>query len=100
MIPSGRYSDSPAMRIAVSRFWRISSRMERCGRIPTPAFCDKLQVRYNLESYFVPEGEGRKLEDARNAGKVTVVAAVTPSGRAAVKRLLLDGKPVYDEPWF
>ena len=22
------------------------------------AFCDKLQVRYNLESYFVPEGEG------------------------------------------
>jgi hypothetical protein len=31
---------------------------------------------------------------------VTVVAAVTPSGRAAIKRLLLDGQPVYDEPWF
>lgn len=71
-----------------------------CGDSATPAFCDKLQVRYNLESYFVPEGEGRKLEDARNAGKVTVVAAVTPSGRAAIKRLLLDGQPVYDEPWF
>jgi len=28
------------------------------------------------------------------------VAAVTPSGRAAIKRLLLDGKPVYDEPLF
>ena len=64
------------------------------------AFCDKLQIRYNLESYFVPEGEGRKLEHARNQRKLTVVAAVLPSGRAAIKRLLLDGEPVYEEPWF
>lgn len=71
-----------------------------CGDTRMPVFCDDLQIRYNLESYFVPQGEGKKLEDARNAGKVTVVAAVTPSGRAAIKRLLLDGQPVYDEPWF
>lgn len=71
-----------------------------CGDSTARVFCKELQVRYNLESYFVPEGEGKKLEDARNAGKVTVVAAVTPSGRAAIKRLLLDGQPVYDEPWF
>jgi len=64
------------------------------------AFCDKLQIRYNLESYFVPEGEGRKLEQVRNQRKLMVVAAVRPSGRAAIKRLLVDGKPVYDEPWF
>jgi uncharacterized membrane-anchored protein len=64
------------------------------------AFCDKLQIRYNLESYFVPEGEGRKLEQARNERKLTVVAAVLPSGRAAIKRLLVDGAPVYEEPWF
>ncbi|MEP6836867.1 MAG: GDYXXLXY domain-containing protein [Bradyrhizobium sp.] len=64
------------------------------------AFCDKLQVRYNLESYFVPEGEGKKLEQARNQRKLTVVAAVLPSGRAAIKRLLIDGQPIYDEPWF
>lgn len=64
------------------------------------AFCDKLQVRYNLESYFIPEGEGRKLEQVRNQRKLLVVAAVTPSGRAAIKRLLVDGEPVYDEPWF
>jgi uncharacterized membrane-anchored protein len=63
-------------------------------------FCDKLTVRYNLESYFVPEGEGRKLEDLRNQRKLSVVAAVLPSGRAAIKRLLVDGKPVYEEPWF
>ncbi|KRR08918.1 hypothetical protein CQ12_08080 [Bradyrhizobium jicamae] len=63
-------------------------------------FCEKLTIRYNLESYFVPEGEGRKLEDLRNQNKLLVVAAVLPSGRAAIKRLLLDGKPVYEEPWF
>jgi uncharacterized membrane-anchored protein len=63
-------------------------------------FCDKLQIRYNLESYFVPQGEGKKLEQARNQRKLTVVAAVLPSGRAAIKRLLVDGEPVYDEPWF
>jgi uncharacterized membrane-anchored protein len=62
-------------------------------------FCDKLQVRYNLESYFVPQGEGRKLEQTRNQGKLTVVAAVLPSGRAAIKRLLVDGEPIYQEPW-
>jgi uncharacterized membrane-anchored protein len=69
-----------------------------CG--PNYAFCEKLQIRYNLESYFVPEGEGKKLEQARNDRKLRVVAAVLPSGRAAIKRLLLDGEAVYDEPWF
>jgi len=63
-------------------------------------FCDKLTIRYGLESYFVPEGEGRKLEQARNQQKLRVVAAVLPSGRAAIKRLLLDGEPVYEEPWY
>ncbi len=63
-------------------------------------FCDSLLIRYDLESYFVPEGEGRKLEQARNQRKVIVVAAVAPSGRAAIKRLLVDGEPFYDEPWF
>lgn len=62
--------------------------------------CENLTVRYGLEKFFVPEGEGRELEHARNQGKLTIVAAVTPSGRAAIKRLLLDGKPVYDEPLF
>jgi uncharacterized membrane-anchored protein len=59
-----------------------------------------LLVRYGIERYFVPEGEGRKLEDARNQRKLTIVAAVAPTGRAAIKRLLIDGEPVYDEPWF
>ncbi|WP_234684361.1 GDYXXLXY domain-containing protein [Bradyrhizobium monzae] len=70
-----------------------------CGST-SRTFCDKLTVRYGLESYFVPEGEGKTLEQARNQQKLRVVAAVLPSGRAAIKRLLLDGEPVYEEPWY
>jgi uncharacterized membrane-anchored protein len=63
-------------------------------------FCERLRLRYGIERYFVPQGEGLELERARNQNKIAVVAAVTPSGRAAIKRLLLDGKPVYEEPYF
>jgi uncharacterized membrane-anchored protein len=64
------------------------------------SFCSSVQLGYGIENFFVPQGEGRELEKARNQRKITVVAAVTQGGRAAIKRLLLDGKPVYDEPLF
>jgi uncharacterized membrane-anchored protein len=70
-----------------------------CGK-DVSAPCQMAEVTYGLERYFVPEGEGRVIESARNQGKVSIVAAVTSEGRAAVKRLLIDGKPVYDEPMF
>jgi uncharacterized membrane-anchored protein len=70
-----------------------------CGGA-SEAFCERLLINYGIERYFVPEGEGREIEKARNEGKVAVVAAVTRAGRAAIKRLVIDGKPVYDEPLF
>jgi len=73
------------------------------GRVTNSRWCDRcdnFDVRYGLEKFFVPEGKGRELERARNRGKLSIVAAVTPSGRSAIKRLLLDGKAVYDEPLF
>ena len=54
-------------------------------------------VKYGLESYFVPQGEGKKIETTEKA-RLEVVAAIAPSGQAAIKRLLIDGKPVYNEP--
>jgi uncharacterized membrane-anchored protein len=54
-------------------------------------------VKYGLESYFVPQGEGKKIETTAKA-RLEIVAAVAPSGQAAIKRLLIDGQPVYDEP--
>jgi uncharacterized membrane-anchored protein len=56
-----------------------------------------VHVKYGLESYFVPQGEGKKIETTEKA-RLEIVAAVAPSGQAAIKRLLIDGKPVYDEP--
>lgn len=56
-----------------------------------------VDVRYGLESYFVPQGEGKKIELMARA-RLEVVAAVAPSGQAAIKRLLIDGVAVYDEP--
>lgn len=56
-----------------------------------------VRVDYGIESFFVPQGEGLAIEQTER-GRIEVVAAVAPSGQAAIKRLLIDGKPLYDEP--
>jgi uncharacterized membrane-anchored protein len=57
----------------------------------------RLRIAYGLESYFVPQGEGRAIETTPRA-RIEVVAAVSSGGDAAIKRLLIDGKLVYAEP--
>lgn len=57
----------------------------------------RLRIAYGLESYFVPQGQGRAIETTSRA-RIEVVAAVSASGEAAIKRLLIDGKLVYAEP--
>jgi uncharacterized membrane-anchored protein len=56
-----------------------------------------LRVVYGIESYFVPQGSGRAIERTERA-RIEVVAAVSASGEAAIKRLLIDGKVVHAEP--
>ncbi len=61
--------------------------------------CLNARISYGIESYFVPEGEGRALEDMRDERSVTVIASVSKNGTAAIKGLILDGgDPVYLEP--
>ena len=67
--------------------------------LPCPD-CGSAFVDYGIESYFVPEGEGRVLEDERNAGNLTIDVALADDGTAAIKQLRLDGEPVYEEPLF
>ncbi|WP_293332574.1 GDYXXLXY domain-containing protein [Parvibaculum sp.] len=67
--------------------------------IPCPN-CGSAFVTYGIESYFVPEGEGRVLEDQRNAGDLTIDVALGDNGTAAIKQLRLNGEPVYEEPLF
>ena len=67
---------------------------EGCGA----EICVTLRVDYGINQYFVPEGKGREIERITGYGRVNIVAAVAPSGEMAIKRLLVDGSPVYDEP--
>ena len=73
-----------------------------CGwnRVTKSTDCSILQVTFGIERYYVPEGEGKKLEQPWRAQRMSVVAAVAPDGRASIKRLLVDRKPVHDEPLF
>lgn len=59
--------------------------------------CREVRVNYNLEQFFIPEGKGRELETLRNDQRVSVDVAVADSGRAALKRLLVDGEVRYEE---
>lgn len=55
---------------------------------------------FGIESYFVPEGQGRPIEQAIGAGRIEIVLAVTPDGEAAIKALRLDGVELYREGLF
>ena len=62
--------------------------------------CAIYNVDYNLEKFFVPEGEGLELEKLRNDQRVEVDVAVAEDGPAALKRLLVDGAVRYEEKLF
>ena len=57
-------------------------------------------VNYGIERYYVPEGEGRALEEERNKRALSVDVALATSGEAAIKGIRIDGEPVYVEPVF
>jgi uncharacterized membrane-anchored protein len=59
-----------------------------------------VRVRYGIESYFVPEGQGRKLEALAREKKLATLIAVDDKGNAAIKGILVDGVLQYEEPLF
>lgn len=61
---------------------------------------DMLFVQYGIERYYVPEGEGRVLEDGRNQDELQVEVRVAGEGAAQIARLFLRGEPVYEEPLY
>jgi uncharacterized membrane-anchored protein len=67
------------------------------SRLPFPA---STWVRYGIESYFVPEGQGRRLEDLARDKKMAARVAVDSGGNAAIKGLIIDGVLQYEEPLF
>ena len=57
-------------------------------------------VRYGIESYFVPEGQGKRLEALAREKRMAALIAVDARGNAAIKGLIIDGKLQYEEPLF
>jgi uncharacterized membrane-anchored protein len=56
------------------------------------------RIRYGIESYFVPEGEGREIEKMVREKKVRAVLAIGADGTAALKALEVDGKRIHEQP--
>jgi uncharacterized membrane-anchored protein len=57
-------------------------------------------VRYGIENYFVPEGEGRALERPEEDEEVSILVAVDRYGNAGIKAVLVNGEVHYEERLF
>ncbi len=51
-----------------------------------------LSVEYGIESYFVPEGEGKVIE--KELGEIYTKVAIDNFGNAVIKSLVLDGEEI------
>ena len=61
---------------------------------------DGVNVRYGIENYFVPEGEGMALERPAEGEEVTILVAVDGKGDSAIKAVLVNGEVRYEEKLF
>lgn len=97
-VSRARPSGSGQAAVIAGRVTSISAcALDDAGELDCSGERRRLRIAYGIESYFVPQGEGRAIETTDKA-RIEVVAAVSASGEAAIKRLLIDGKPVYAEP--
>lgn len=62
--------------------------------------CQLVQVKYGVENYYVPEGEGRELERPKAGETVTIRLVVDHYGNAAIKAVLVNGVARYVEKVF
>ena len=56
---------------------------------------DGVRVRYGIENYFVPEGEGMALERPAEGEEITILVAVDEDGDSAIKAVLVSGEMRY-----
>jgi uncharacterized membrane-anchored protein len=59
-----------------------------------------INVRYGIEDYFVPEGEGMALQRPAAGEEVNILVAVDEKGDSAIKAVLVNGKVRYEEKLF
>ncbi len=51
-----------------------------------------LEVEYGIESFFVEEGKGKRIESSRDTKKVVLEIALRKDGRGTIAALLMEGK--------
>lgn len=90
--PSGHVVIKGEVTVANELFWNPETRQSEKVK--------HISVRYGIESYFVPEGEGRVLERPKEGEKVSMRVAVDRYGNAGIKSLLVNGKERYTESLF
>jgi len=74
-------------RVRTTRWNRETREQEKINNI---------SIRYGIEHYFVPEGEGRPLE-RRSIGTVDIKVAVDKFGNAGIKAILVNDEERYVE---
>ncbi|WP_025091426.1 GDYXXLXY domain-containing protein [Brucella intermedia] len=59
-----------------------------------------VRLNFGIERYYVPEGQGRAIEDSQRERRITAVIAVDPKGAPVIKALQDDGRQLYQEPLY
>jgi uncharacterized membrane-anchored protein len=57
----------------------------------------ELNIAYGIESFFVPQGMGREIENERQRGDLTADIAIDAKGRAAIKAMRRKGQVFHVE---
>lgn len=57
-------------------------------------------VTYGLERFYLPEGEGRAIEQGMRERSFKMAVAVSAGGQAQIKRFFDGDSPIYEEPLY
>ncbi len=66
----------------------------------SPQTSDNVRVNYGIERFYVPEGEGKPIEEAQGERRIDAVLMVDANGRAQMKALRDNGVALYEEPLY
>ena len=64
----------------------------------TPQTSDILRVSYGIERFYVPEGEGKPIEEGQSERRIMAKVMVDGTGKAQMKALMDNGAALYEEP--
>jgi uncharacterized membrane-anchored protein len=74
-----------------------NQRWQGLGPDQSPPSVKSINVKYGVENYFVPEGEGRDLERPKPGETVSIRVVVDKYGNPAIKAVLVNGVERYVE---